>query len=209
MAPISPEPTRNAILDAATGLFLEQGVAATALSAVAKRAGVTKSLIHHHFDSKEKLWIAVKDRLMEEYVEVQQQMLNGKTLDIQLFVDSMNVYFKFLAKRPEFVTLITMFCLETNAEGDGQVDRFQNAMGENLFKLGLHALAEAQRVGTIRKDLSPGFILATALGMAETWFLKRAWNQHCADEIPRTPVRANAWYAEQMTRFLQQALAPN
>jgi TetR/AcrR family transcriptional regulator len=207
MAPASPEPTRNAILEAATALFLEQGVAATALSQVAKRAGVTKSLIHHHFETKDKLWAAVKDRLMEEYAEVQQQMLQGKTFDLQLLLDSMSVYFKFLEKRPELVRLITMFCLESEALGDESFER-QASVGEGLFRLGVQVIAQGQADGAIRRDLSPGFILATTLGIAENWFLKRPWNQHCADDIPRTAARANAWYGEQMTRFLRQALAP-
>ncbi|MBC7174125.1 MAG: TetR family transcriptional regulator, partial [Polyangiaceae bacterium] len=39
MPPVSPVPTRNAILEAATKLFLEKGVSATSLSSVAQRAG--------------------------------------------------------------------------------------------------------------------------------------------------------------------------
>ncbi|MBC7171492.1 MAG: hypothetical protein H5U40_03650, partial [Polyangiaceae bacterium] len=66
----------------------------------------------------------------------------------------------------------------------------------------------AQKKGVIRDDLAPGFILATALGIAEGWFLKRGWNQHCVDEIPRDPSRADEWYRPQFGRFLERALAP-
>lgn len=208
MAPVSPEPTRTAILDAATALFLEQGVAATALSEVAERAGITKSLIHHHFATKEKLWAAVKDQLMAEYCEVQQRMLDSADMDLSLFVTSMQTYFAFLARRPQFVTVLTMFCLEAMRSNAGPDEIFQASMGEDLFRLGLRTIASGQRAGTIRDDLEPGFILSTALGLAENWFLKRKWNMHCIDTIPRKDTKADTWFVEQLTRFLTRALEP-
>ena len=42
-----PEATRNALLEAAEEVFLKNGFGNTSLSEIAKRAGITKSLIHH------------------------------------------------------------------------------------------------------------------------------------------------------------------
>ncbi|WP_055589478.1 TetR/AcrR family transcriptional regulator [Streptacidiphilus griseoplanus] len=51
--------TRERVLDAAAEEFAAQGYAATALHAVAVRAGVTKGALYAHFSSKEELARAV------------------------------------------------------------------------------------------------------------------------------------------------------
>src|SRR5690606_25552520 len=50
-----PDATRAEILEAAEQLFLQDGFGRTSISAIARLAGVTKSLIHHHFGTKEAL----------------------------------------------------------------------------------------------------------------------------------------------------------
>ncbi|MGD8862266.1 MAG: TetR/AcrR family transcriptional regulator [Myxococcales bacterium] len=52
-----------ALIDAAVGLFAEQGPAAVSVRAVAERAGVNHGLVHRHFGSKEELQRAVFDHL--------------------------------------------------------------------------------------------------------------------------------------------------
>lgn len=47
------------MLRAATELFAEQGYAAASIAEIAKRAGVTTSTVHHHFDNKAAIFIAV------------------------------------------------------------------------------------------------------------------------------------------------------
>ena len=63
----NPEATKKAILDAAERVFFEKGFAQVSTSEIAEEAGVTKSLIHHHFGSKEALWAQVKMRRFKAY----------------------------------------------------------------------------------------------------------------------------------------------
>ena len=65
--------TRTRILQAATAEFSERGFSAASVSGVARRARVSKQLIHHHFRSKEALFQAVHDLKFRpglEWVEV-------------------------------------------------------------------------------------------------------------------------------------------
>jgi TetR/AcrR family transcriptional regulator len=73
-----PEATQEAILRAAETLFIDRGMAAVRTSAVAKQAGVAKSLIHHYFGSKDALWEAVIKRRFEAYFEAQFSMLSDR-----------------------------------------------------------------------------------------------------------------------------------
>jgi TetR/AcrR family transcriptional regulator, mexJK operon transcriptional repressor len=53
---------REAILDAATGLFYERGIAATTMEAVAERAGVSKMTVYSRFPDKPALLEAAFER---------------------------------------------------------------------------------------------------------------------------------------------------
>jgi TetR/AcrR family transcriptional repressor of mexJK operon len=53
---------REAILDAATGLFYERGIAATTMETVAERAGVSKMTVYSHFPDKPSLLEAAFER---------------------------------------------------------------------------------------------------------------------------------------------------
>ena len=89
-----PESTRNAIIKAAEQIFVERGFAATPMSAIAKSAGVTKSLIHHHFGSKKDLWDEIKQRLFSEYVALQNKVLETSHMDDDLLRKSIIHYFR-------------------------------------------------------------------------------------------------------------------
>lgn len=59
---------RRAILDAASELFLERGIAATSIEAVAERAGVSKMTVYSHFPDKPALLGAVFERELKDTV---------------------------------------------------------------------------------------------------------------------------------------------
>ena len=53
-----PTTTPEEILAAARSLFAERGFQATSVRAVAERAGVNAALVHHHFGSKQQLFLS-------------------------------------------------------------------------------------------------------------------------------------------------------
>ena len=102
-----PEATRLAILDAAEAIFVEKGFAAASMSDIAARAAITKSLIHHHFGSKEELWVEVKRRSLDEYVEAQRALMASPGADAATLTESLRIYFRFLERNPNWVRLST------------------------------------------------------------------------------------------------------
>ncbi len=157
-----PVATRNAILDAAERLFIEHGMADTPTSQIARDAKVTKSLIHHHFGSKDALWNEVKRRRFHTYYSAQKQMLDTTEGTAELLRNSMIAYFRFLQADPMAVRLMVWRhvdvndpCLEQEAE---------------LYEMGAARIAEAQRSGELRGDLEPMIILKTFLGLVLHWF---------------------------------------
>lgn len=65
----------EAILAAATEVFLRDGYARTALESVAERAGVSKQTIYNHFGTKERLFLAVVEDVQRPAVTGQRRAL--------------------------------------------------------------------------------------------------------------------------------------
>ncbi len=157
-----PEATRAAILDAAEELFLTAGLAETPTSRIARRAGVTKSLIHHHFGSKEELWDEVKRRHFDNYYEAQKQMLASSRGTAELLAQSLVTYFRYLQSDPHAVRFMSWRFVETEDPCLTQEDE--------LFELGMERIREAQASGELRPDLEPLSMIKAFLAMALHWF---------------------------------------
>ena len=160
------EATRAAILQAAHIEFLENGLRGTAVSAIAERAGVTKSLIHHHFGTKRKLWQRVKQQSMAAYAEEQLELLHGGSLDEALAVQTMEGFFRFLQRNPDVVRLLAWMYIDRDVQDIGGVSL-------EFVGAGIEKFREGQRLGLIRDDLDPRLILAAFVCLAEHWFQDR------------------------------------
>lgn len=60
---------REHLLDTATRLFSERGIAATTVAQIATAAGVTSALVHYYFTNREKLLDAVADERLARAAE--------------------------------------------------------------------------------------------------------------------------------------------
>ncbi|MDA3915897.1 MAG: TetR/AcrR family transcriptional regulator [Deltaproteobacteria bacterium] len=157
-----PESTRNSIMKAAEQIFVQQGFAATSMSSIARKANVTKSLIHHHFGTKKNLWNEIKHRQFSQFASVQSSLLESSDMDTGLLKESIIQYFRFLQKNPQH----SRFLLWMKIEADDTCGDMANEM----TNLGIKSLQKAQEKGLLRSDVDPLFILMIFLGMAELWF---------------------------------------
>jgi len=163
------EATRAAIIEAAERVFLAKGFAEASTAEIARQAGVTKSLIHHHFGSKEGLWDEVKVRRFSEYAERQMAMLRTDQQNAELLHDSMRTYFHFLQRNPELVRMLAWMFLEQDQDEEcADLDR-------ELTQTGIAKIRDGQQQGLLRSDLNPGFILFTFLGICQHWFQDKRW----------------------------------
>ena len=80
--------TRTKILQAAAKLFAEKGFSGASLSAIAKTAKITQSLIHHHFINKEKLWKEVKSSFCAQLNEKLQPSVEPVPKNLKTFLTS-------------------------------------------------------------------------------------------------------------------------
>jgi len=104
--------TRQKILAVAAQLFVNKGFGATSLLEIAKTAGINHSLIFHHFGSKEALWKAAKQSLID--LHESEQLENPRTTEgLRTFLeDVIRERFQFCRNNPEILRMIEWQRLE-------------------------------------------------------------------------------------------------
>lgn len=104
--------TKQKILHSAFSLFTKQGYAATSMSMIAKSAKVTQSLIHHHFQDKKKLWLAIKEEYVaQKYPKLILEFDHFKTIK-EALDDYITMRFNFYLDNPQMTRMISWQRLE-------------------------------------------------------------------------------------------------
>lgn len=175
-----PEATKAALLEAAEKIFLKKGFGNTSLSDIAREAGMTKSLIHHYFGSKEGLWYEVKTRRFSAYVEQQHRMLEDQPATVDLLSDSFRLYFHYLKHNPELVRVMAWIFLERDPSDCFHKEKL-------IINAGAEKIREVQAQGKLRADLDPRIILFVFTGLAQHWFQDREHflNEFCKEGLPQ------------------------
>lgn len=158
-----PVATRAALMEAAEAVFLEKGFGNTSLSDIARRAGMTKSLIHHYFGSKDGLWREVKNERFTQYAQQQIEMLRDAKPTAELLRASLAFYFDFLRRNPQIVRILAWMFLEQDQDDCLEIDR-------ELVEQGVAKIRQSQAAGQLRDDIDPRFILFVFIGLCQHWF---------------------------------------
>lgn len=190
-----PDLTRRQILAAALELFVEHGFADVSMRQIAEKSGVTKSLIHHHFGSKDALWDATKEQALAQYAAEQKAELEQATVvDGTLLRDGVINYFRFLQANPQVVRLLAW----THMEGDATCGR----MDAELVRLGAQRVEQAQKAGVFRDDVNPVHVVTLFILVCTQWFQARShhaqWTGMGSDEA----------FLEDFLRIYMDGLAP-
>ncbi len=197
-----PEATRQAILEAAEEIFLEKGFADTSMSQIAKEAGVTKSLIHHHFVSKENLWNEVKRAALEEFAVKQQEIRQRGEVSLGTLMETAAAYFRFIQHNPKVIRMMAWMTVE-NLQGG-----HESCMHDDLIEDAISQVAEAQRRGIIRNDVPPFHVVVTILSMIHGWFQDRCIFQKwlVADDSAEASAAADDVFLGSALRFLIEGI---
>ena len=167
------EKTRERILSAAEEVFTNAGFQGASMSDIAERAGVTKSLLHHHFESKQGLWDAARGRLLGGYAEEQRRTFVSAEGGAQFVRQSFTAYFRFLRDHPQFLRMLLWTQAERGASYDTGRDPQTGELARQLVDEGTERMLAMQQRGELRSDFDPRFINACFLGMLRQWFVLR------------------------------------
>ena len=100
------EITKRKILEAAEIEFAQNGLAATKVDDIAKRAGVNKQLIYAHYVSKENLYSTILGIVYDHLGEYEEILIKNKYEGIDTIRTIILQYFDFLKNNQTFVRLV-------------------------------------------------------------------------------------------------------
>jgi AcrR family transcriptional regulator len=158
------ERTRQAIIEAAYGLFSEQGFHATSMRQIAQAAGIALGGIYNHFESKEQIFDEV---LLEKhpYRQVLPILMATSGDTIETFAhNAAQAVVTELGRRPDFLKLVFIELSEFKGQ-------HTHHLFNTIFPQFLPLIERFQHTGDQVRDLSPQAILLSFLGMFFSYYL--------------------------------------
>ncbi len=155
-----PENTRAAVLTAAERLFAERGFAATTMRDISNASGVSHPLIHHHFGSKEDLYRAVKQRLVEGYAKRFPNAAKAVNRPLNIAAEMRRIM-DYIGSNP----LLLRLCARTHVEGDKQVWPGEPTILDTLRR----RIEVSQRRKLVRDDIDAEYLGIMVLGLVYFW----------------------------------------
>ncbi|MGB8412850.1 MAG: TetR/AcrR family transcriptional regulator [Candidatus Binatus sp.] len=158
--------SRDEILKAAMGLFANRGFHETSMSEVAREARVSKALIFWHFKTKEELFVAVLNRLLEPYfIDFAEEAAMDERAQIEKLVES---YLSFVRDNASSVRFFLAQMLHDQRLSEGlndQVLKLYSGYRAMLVEL----IARAQQKGICTRRPAPesaaAFLLSALNGL--------------------------------------------
>ena len=160
---------KEEILNAAEECFAERGFSGTSMKEIADRAGVAKSLIYHHFDSKQHLWKESAERRVTGFgmyygIREMVELLKTNGIEGVRKGGEYKVFFRFLQGHPQFVRMIAWL----DAERSFPVPMIPPP---ELRTVILDSLSELQKDGILREDVDPGVFVIVFIAICKIWFI--------------------------------------
>ncbi|KPJ88101.1 MAG: hypothetical protein AMS17_06540 [Spirochaetes bacterium DG_61] len=101
--------TKERILDVSEELFSEKGFDSTGIDEIARRVGITKSVIYYHFRNKEEILNTLIHRYFAEGMAFKKKLAEKYFSDPQRnFLDMAREIMRFSAERPRIAKIILM-----------------------------------------------------------------------------------------------------
>ena len=147
-----PRKTAERILDAAESEFARKGYDATSLSDIAEAVGIRTPSLYSHFGSKQQIYEAVLDRLLEPYFRLM-GVDDPRPFDLERSEEQIRTLLHHHASHPNLARLVQHAAL---AQSDG-LAYIQKRIGE-VVQGGMALVAE--RPPDDGGDTSMGLILA-------------------------------------------------
>ena len=149
---------RQAILDTALKLFVEQGFHATPTSKIAKDAGVATGTLFHYFKTKEDLintlYLETKDVLIKEIARNVNEQVTIKAKSQQIFVNAIH----WALNEPEQQLFYYQFCHSPF------ISQITKELGEQRLQF-VFDIIEEGKTTDILKEVPTDLLLDSALGL--------------------------------------------
>jgi len=160
--------SRDLLLAAARHEFAARGFEGARVDAIAKRAGVNKQLVYHHFGNKEDLYAKVLEMAYDGIRERERTLDLGRLKPTTAMRRLIETSFDYLCENRDFVSLLT----DENLHRGRHLKRIAQLQSLNSPLIGaLHdILKRGEQAGAFRKGLDPLQIYISIAGLGFFYF---------------------------------------
>ena len=152
---------RDRIVEAALSVFSERGFDGATTREIAKEAGVSSGLIHHHFKDKENLWKLVGARISEEFIEAITEATDPQRKGTaENLRQMMAAYLRYWREHPRALRFQLWRVL-------GAPKDERKARSEHLNNMFVPIVRATQEAGHIRDNIPAGLLMITMGGLIQ------------------------------------------
>jgi AcrR family transcriptional regulator len=155
---------RERILTAAIRAFAEVGYAGATTAAIAREAGVTQPLVHHHFGTKDGLWRAAVDGVFANVPRI--AATTGDTSPRDAIIAVVERFVRFVAAHPEATRIIAREGAAPSPRLDYLLKRYLHEPFRDVVDL----IRAAQHAGIVTANVRPELALFLMLGAGSHLF---------------------------------------
>lgn len=180
---------RERILSAAIRAFSEMGFEGTSTAGIARAAGVTQPLVHHHFGSKDGVWRAAMDVVFSQVPPL--TAFPATALPREMIVAIVERFVRFVSAHPEATRIIAR-------EGAKPSPRLAYLLKRHLrapFREVVALVRAAQAAGAVAPDVRPELVLFLVLGAGSHLFDVTALAEGSVGIDTTSPATAEAFVA--------------
>ena len=153
--------TRQKLFDTSTALFSRYGYDSVTIDDICNKIGLSKGAFYTHFESKDQILVENFKQVFDYYDEISVDLAKFKNSFQKL--DAFNTYAMKRIKKIGLLTVKKAYHIEMTP---GKKKSFLTSHGTSLYKIMKSIIAEGQKNGEIRNDLSPDVIVAFLLQLA-------------------------------------------
>ena len=154
---------RDRLLDAAIALFSRQGVSATPLSAIARKARVTPALVHYYFGNRDQLLDALMtERIVPLVARMAATLAETRGEPAALVRAFVATFLRLLADHP---WLPPLWVREVLSEGGALREQLMTRIAPQIAPMLAARFAEAQRQGLLNPALDPRLVVVSMIGL--------------------------------------------
>lgn len=161
---------RTRLLTAAAAEFAKHGFAGTSIASIARSAGVVKSTVFHHFDSKDALYLAVIREAAVEFGQTMDTVLSDSASPAHCLADFQRRHLAHIQRNAQVARLVLRELQEPASERCKALVR--EVLAPNFSRL-VSYLGGAASAGLIRSDIRPQVAALVMLAANVLFFQSR------------------------------------
>ncbi|MGA3282132.1 MAG: TetR/AcrR family transcriptional regulator [Smithella sp.] len=155
--------TREQLLDAATALFAERGIATTTVAQIAARVGVTSAMIHYYFKTRDHLLDAIiEERIIRSNVFVWHSITESEDDPLTLVRSLVS---RIIQVCDEMPWLPPLWIREIVSDGGLMREKILRRIPTGKHKKFGKCITLGQKQGVVNPDIDPRLLFMSIIGL--------------------------------------------